>query len=209
MPMDNDWEHLLPPPSHAKEAKFHRVAWAVATALLRKGEAGLRVSDVARRAGVSRAWIYKYFGRDTDDILRYALQLFGSAFAAPSVEQGSDVDAWRRGLWVGLQKGIDDVQRVPWCVAVYFRYRHAHGPFADALRALEEQELARWWEKMPDRLRSRSDSRPFVRTFHAARMGLLFAAIEPGAVDSGDVERLLGMVDRFVERGPPRRQDIP
>jgi AcrR family transcriptional regulator len=207
MPYD-DWEHLLPPPSHAKEAKFHRVAWAVATALLRKGEEGLRVADVARRAGVSRAWVYKYFGQNTHDILLYALRLFGPAFAAPSVEEGCDVDAWREGLALGMQKGLHDVQRVPWCVAVYFRYRHANGAFADALRTLESQELERWREKMPERLRKRSDSRHFVRTFHAARMGLLFAAIEPGAVDASDVERLLGMVDRFVEKGPPRRQDI-
>jgi AcrR family transcriptional regulator len=205
---DDEWEHLLPPPSHAKEAKFHRVAWAVATALLRKGESGIRVSDVARRAGVSRAWVYKYFGRNMVDILLYALRLFGPAFAAPTVADGCDAVAWRDGLATGLQKGLEDVQRVPWCVAVYFRYRHARGPFADALRALEANELEQWRAKMPEPLRRRSDSRHFVRTFHAARMGLLFAAIEPDAVDGSDVERLLGMVDRFVEKGPPRRVDI-
>ncbi len=205
---DDDWGHLLPPPSHAKEAKFHRVAWAVATALLRKGEAGLRVSDIARRAGVSRAWVYKYFGRNTTDILLYSLRLFGSAFAAPSVDEGCDVEGWREGIAVGMAKGLQDVQKVPWCVAVYFRYRHAHGPFADALRAVESAELERWRGKMPDTLRRRSDSLHFARTFHAARMGLLFAAIEPDAVDASDVERLLGMVDRFVEKGPPKRTDI-
>jgi len=205
---DNDWEHLLPPPSHQKEAKFHRVAWAVATALLRKGESGLRVSDVARRAGVSRAWVYKYFGRNTQDILLYSLLLFGPAFAAPSVEEGCDVEGWRQGIAVGMHKGLEDVQRVPWCVAVYFRYRHAHGPFAEALRAVEDQELRVWRDKMPEKLRRRSDSLSFARTFHAARMGLLFAAIEPGAVGADDVDRLLGMVDRFVEVGAPRRRDI-
>lgn len=199
--MDNDWEHLLPPPSHAKEAKFHRVAWAVATSLLRKGEDGLRVSDVARRAGVSRAWVYKYFGHNTDDILLYALGLFGPAFAAPVVAEVDDPAAWRATLHAGMLKGLQDVSRVPWCVAVYFRYRHGHGAFADALRAVEATELEGFHARMPEVLRRRPDSRTFVHTFHAARMGVLFAGIEEGAMGQAGVEHLLGMVDRFID-GP-------
>ena len=193
-----DWEELLPPPSHAKEAKFHRVAWAVATALLRKGEDGLRVSDVARRAGVSRAWVYKYFGHSTDDILLYSLRLFGPAFAAPAGPVGGTVEDWRDGVATSMQKGLEDVAAVPWCVAVYFRYRHAHGPFGDALRMVEAQELEAFRQRMPEALKRRRDSQGFVRTFHAARMGLLFAGLEGQAVDASDVERLMGIVDHFV-----------
>ncbi len=199
MTVDPDaWAAMLPTPSDDKEARFHRVAWSVAVALLRHGEEGVQVADVARRAGVSRAWIYKFFGPDRLAILHFSLRLFGRAFAAPAAAHDGTVEGWRASLLDGSRKGLDDARRAPWCVAVYLRYRRAPGPFGDALRELEAAELRALAERVPKGLRARAEA--FVWTFHAARVGVY--VLDDGAPGDERLACLMGMVDAFIDGRP-------
>ena len=58
----------------SKEERYADVARVVAGLLLRAGPDAVRVSTVARLAGVSRPWLYKYLGGEPDDLIRYAVR---------------------------------------------------------------------------------------------------------------------------------------
>jgi AcrR family transcriptional regulator len=201
----DDWEHLLAEPAGSKEARFHRVAWAVAVALVRGGPDGVRVAEVARRARVSRPWVYKYVGRDRAALVAFAVGLFGAAFAAPADgEPPTDVAAWRAGLEAGTRKGLADVLVAPWCVLVYVRWRHAHGPLGDQLRAIEGRGVAELVARMPASIRG-PDAVAFATAFTGARVGMLHQWLDPAVRaalgEDRAVASAMGIVDAYLPLG--------
>lgn len=77
-----------------KEERFRRVCEAVLATLLRGGPDALAVSTLARKAGVSRAWIYKYVGADQDALLEAAAHVVGDAFIDRDRSYTSDGTSW-------------------------------------------------------------------------------------------------------------------
>ena len=169
---EHPWLHLLPEPDSEKASRFHRVAWAVAVSLLRRGPESLRIAEVARRAGVSRAWIYKYLGLDRDALLAFTVGLYARAFGAPL---DGDLDTFER-LRLGTRKGLDDLLAAPWCVLVYVRYRHARGPLGDAIRAAMAAQADDLAARLPGRLRG---DRGLALVFESARLGLYHEWLDP------------------------------
>lgn len=212
--MDDLWQHLLAPPESAKEERFHMVAWAMATSLLRSSPDEVTVADLARKAGVSRAWIYKYMGDDPEQRLAFTVRLFGEAFASPADEQPCpDAAAWRARVESGTRKGFDDVLKVPWCVLVYVRYRQSRHPLGRMIRNLEQLEVASFIGRMPAEVRSdHARAQAFAWAFHAARLGTLHQWLDPDfreAVGTEPlVDTLMGMVDRYLRENEETRSPL-
>jgi len=202
--MDDLWQHLLEPPETSKEERFHLVSWAMATALLRSGPDRVTVADLARRSGVSRAWIYKYMGNDPDERLEFAVRLFGQAFAAPAHPAPAETLAeWRERLADGTRKGLDDALKAPWCVLVYSRYRHSKHRLGDMIRQVEQVEVQAIVDRIPPRgRRDPSRARAFAWAFHAARLGALNQWLDKDFRDVVGpdliVGHLLGLADGYL-----------
>ncbi|MEQ1565101.1 MAG: hypothetical protein ABMA64_05645 [Myxococcota bacterium] len=171
-PSEHPWEHLLPPPESEKESRFHRVAWSVAVSLLRGGPESLRVAEVARRARVSRPWIYKYLGKDRTSLLTFTVGLYARAFAAPVEGELASLDR----LAAGTRKGLDDVLTAPWCVLVYMRYRHAKGALGDAIRRALRGQATDLAGRLPGALRGDT---AVAWVFESARLGLYHEWLDP------------------------------
>ncbi len=61
----------------AKQDKLSRVAESVARSMLRAQDPELlSYSSIARRAGLSRGWIYKYLGADRSALLEHVVTHF-------------------------------------------------------------------------------------------------------------------------------------
>lgn len=195
----------LPAPAGSKEERYHRVADALVVTLLREGPLALRVATVARRADVSRAWIYKHFGSDTDALLAYAVGLFGDAFAeiGPSTAY-EDVDGWRAGIRDATRRGLQDAERAPWCITLWMRYKLHPSTLGEALRDLQQRHLDRFLADMPLGLRKRRDARPFSLAFQAARIGVYHLWLDDQVRSSTEAEALCrpldDMLDGFVGR---------
>lgn len=202
--MDDLWQHLLEPPETGKEERFHRVSWAMATALLRSSPDQVTVSDLARRSGVSRAWIYKYMGKDPDDRLAFAVRLFGQAFAAPAHPAPAESLAqWRERLADGTRKGLDDALKAPWCVLVYSRYRHSKHRLGEMIRQVEQVEVQAIVDRIPPQGRpDPKRARAFAWAFHAARLGSLNQWLDPDFRQTVGsdliVAHLLGLADSYL-----------
>ena len=171
-------------PDSTKGERYHRVALAVAAILLQRRPDDVTVAAVARRAKVSRPWIYKYFGRDTRDLIAFAVQHFGTAFNAldgpPEGEQ--TLDAWCTMIAERTHKALDDAAAAPWVLQLYLRYRHAPGPLGEAMRGEEERHLERFLQSVPRVMRARHGKgavRAFSVGFQASRIGVYFRYSDP------------------------------
>jgi hypothetical protein len=116
---------VLDEPEDPTEARFRRVALAVVAILIARGPTEIRIASVSRRSGVSRAWIYKQFGKDTTALLDFTIRELGAVFAGIDAElDSSSVNAWIDSVELETRRGFSDAQQAPWVPALYFRYRH-------------------------------------------------------------------------------------
>lgn len=178
------------------------MAEAVIALLLRGGPETLRYSAVARKAGVSRPWIYKQFGKDPAALLDFVVKLFGERFAEMETSHRTeDVAGWRAAILASTRKGLHDAAGAPWVMQVWFRYRHARNPLGEAIRDLERRHVDKLVADMPPRLRKRRDAVAFARFFDAARLGVFHLWIDPaGRHDEDAVVAWLGaMLDAFLD----------
>lgn len=107
-----------------KADKAARVAEAVLKLVAQGGVESVRYSKLARAAGVSRAWIYK-FAPKRDELLLFAVDHFGRIFTSLdephprflSREDWLDASARR------FARLLADAERRPMVVQLYFRFR--------------------------------------------------------------------------------------
>ncbi|MBT3220180.1 MAG: TetR/AcrR family transcriptional regulator [Proteobacteria bacterium] len=197
-------------PGTSKDERYHRVALAVVTILLRRRPQEVTVSAVARRAKVSRPWIYKYFGRETDSLLGFTVKYFGEAFNELDEEPFAhdSIDQWRQYLVERTNKALDDVESAPWLMLLYFRYRHDAGPIGVAMREIEQLHLDRFLASVPAELRRRRGNRRlerFARAFSATRNGVYFRWVDSGERSAWNraelIDEIMRPVDAFVAWG--------
>jgi len=165
----------------SKEERFERVTQAVVTSLLSDGLGGLRHATLARRSGVSRQWIYKYLGRDHEDILEHAARTVAEAFVGFEIRfNGETLEEWREWLAEGTRQGLLDSERDPWVMRLYFQYRHELGRIGEAIRHIDQRYLDKFLENMPASLRrNRTQARQFALVFNAGRMGIYYRWTDP------------------------------
>src|SRR5262245_46285759 len=86
-------------PDQGKAGKMERVAATTLALLLEGGLADLTFSRLARRANVSRPWLYEYIGPDKDSLIAFAVDHFGKLYvrldARPSARDPKD---WLRQI---------------------------------------------------------------------------------------------------------------
>lgn len=189
-------ETQLVTPDSEKEARFHAVSEAVVRSLLRGGPDDLRYATIARHAGVSRAWLYKYFGKDTDELLLFVARLFGDAFADMDRPIAATDDAgWRDAVLENTRRGFDDVLAHPWTMQLYFRYRHDRGVLGQALRDLRRRHLDKFVAEMPHMRRSR----PFADAFASVRLGLYFDWLDEDFRQANSLDRIMAPLRAMLQ----------
>jgi hypothetical protein len=129
--------------SMEKLDKFKRVARAVLKLLYLEGKSGLSYTKVASEAKVSRAWLYKYVGKQTKDLLNYSADHFGEEI----LSQGGDITQYKtaealsqhaiRMTW----NVMDMFANQPDILSIYFRYNGRKSPLSDKIREIENKQL--------------------------------------------------------------------
>ncbi len=200
---------LLTPPADPKAERFRRVAHAVVEILLQRGPSGIQISAVARRAGVSRAWIYKHFGNDTEALLDFTVRELGVILAGVErTPDDSSVSSWRRDIHLATREGLELAVAAPWGYALFFRYRHALGPLGEALREIEARHVSNFVATLPADLKGDPEAaRAFALVFAAARLGVYAWWADPVIRDEVGIDRavdqMMAMLDGFVSTQCP------
>lgn len=195
---------FLPETDSSKEERFHKVAEVVAALVLRQGREGLKFATVARRSGVSRAWIYKYFGKDPAALVSFAIGLYGEAFTEMGTSRvASDLSEWRDIVHEATRKGLRDTLVAPWCIQVYFRHRHTPDEIGVAIRDIEARHIEHFLSGMPASLRGDlAAARRFVEIFMSSRLGAYHRWLDPAVrariTEEHAAVELLRPLDQFV-----------
>ena len=189
-----------------KPARFSAVAGAVCSILLQRGTSDVRVTSVARSAGVSRAWIYKQFGTDISSLLDFAIREVAGNFAAMEhPRDSSSVAAWRASIEAAVHKSLEDVLGAPWALRIYFRYRDSPDAVGEAMRVIENRYIDGFLDDLPEPLRrNRRAARSFAVLFTNSRMNLLRSwsqdRVRRDVTTDEAALHLLDMVDAWTQR---------
>lgn len=199
--MAEPWRGRLAEAEGSKERRFDDVAEAVAALIAQGGPSRVTVSAVARRAKVSRPWIYKYFGQDPAALVTHAARLYAEAFSDLGRSRAAvDVPTWRHHLAEATRDGLRDAVLAPWCVQLYFRHRHAPDAVGQTIRDVESAYVDRFLAEMPAALRrDEVAARRFVEVFTAARLGVFHRWLDPDFRARHDEEAVVSELLRALD----------
>jgi len=123
--------------------KFKRVAKAVLKLLYLEGKSGLSFTKISKESKVSRAWLYKYVGKNTQDLLIYAADHFGEEI----LSRGGDISKIKtaedlshhalRTTW----EVMDMFSNYPEVLSIYFRYNGRKSPLSDKIKEIEGKQF--------------------------------------------------------------------
>lgn len=125
-----------------KEAKYLVVSVAILEVIEKDGLLGVTHSKVARKSGVSRAWIYEYIGRDKDVLIECAADMFGNYFSRANLSKTpKDPDE----LMARLKEGVDflfaSIEQSPSLIQLFFRFRGTTNPLGKVIHKYETHWL--------------------------------------------------------------------
>jgi AcrR family transcriptional regulator len=133
----------LPNSQANKQEKIDAVAGATAELLWKHGIEAVTHARLARAAGVSRAWLYKYIGSKQKDLLRFTTVHFGDTLGKFHNRPRTDgKDHWItdtvEGVFALMQQGAQH----PWVLPLYFRYIGTQTELGRCIADIEQRYLA-------------------------------------------------------------------
>lgn len=184
-----------------KQAKFQAVAEAIFTILIRGGIENLSHTRVAEVSKVSRAWVYKYIGKTSEELIAFSLDAIGKEFAKVGVLLAQQsADDVRTSLFQGMFRMLANSEKNPALMALYSRYAGTQNPVGRKIAELEEEFLAA--------LRSRlvqffglppGEAVIVAEVLHGMRMGLAIRYSSYGLKDKADFEGILRGLRRVIK----------
>jgi hypothetical protein len=126
----------------AKAQKYFAVSRAILEIIESHGEKSLTHSEIARLSKVSRAWIYEYMGKDKEDLVNVAADVFGGFFTRPkkavTINSATDLQEMLR---LGLEATFDNVKEEPVIIKLYYRFRGTPTPIGEVIKKYEKHWL--------------------------------------------------------------------
>lgn len=174
-----------------KARKFERVAQAIAALLSSHGVRGITISAVARKAGVSRPWVYKYVGRDSAAVLAFAVQHFAAYFAELGSQgeppEGTTWETWMEG---GLGRITAKAAVNPAPLRLYFQFAAAPNRLGELLAPALAAHRRGQRSLMEKRFSlGKDEAQLFSLLWDAIRLGAAFEASIAGEGDLSDSAR--------------------
>ncbi|RYZ65231.1 MAG: TetR/AcrR family transcriptional regulator [Proteobacteria bacterium] len=127
-----------------KNERFERVSAATIDLIVKRGLDAVSVSKISTRSQVSRAWIYKYYGKTSAEVIRTAAQHFGrelEQLRGPSAHFNS-AQEWVEYLIEGSYELLIYFQTHPAVFQVYLQFWNAPHVLGQEVRAFEEERLS-------------------------------------------------------------------
>jgi len=190
--------------ANGKEGKVFAVSVAILEVIDAEGLLGVTHSKVARRSGVSRAWIYEYLGKDKGALIEFAANVFGEYIT--KAEQNG-LPQTRAELVRHLEEDteflFDAIAGKPALIGLYFRFRGTANPVGRVIAKYEENWLAHATAMFESGLKlARSEAQMLAEVLLTLRLGLthrLATAVEPARARARAAE----IFARLHERLPP------
>lgn len=183
-----------------KLGKMERVAEHTLRLVLRHGLDAITHAKVARAAGVSRPWLYKYIGRERSDLVASAADHFGLRLAELDQRPRCDTRAhWTADSVEGLATMVQHAARAPWVLPLYYRHIGTGDPIGERIAELERRYLdASTLELTRAGIASGPRARTIAELVHAMRIGLVHRHQLTGLCGDGDLRLTSSVFERWL-----------
>lgn len=182
-----------------KEEKVEAVAAATAKLLWQHGVEGLTHARLARAAGVSRSWLYKYVGAEDEDLLRFVTVHFGAMLAKFQTRPRTDckehwIEDTSEGVFLLMRQGV----QFPWVLPLYYRYVGTDSALGQCIAEIEDRYLDTASREIEQVFQV-----PLERARWAAelllvlRAGIAYRHALTGFVDEGQAQALRDLLARW------------
>jgi AcrR family transcriptional regulator len=190
----------------SKDAKFVKLAEELMILIARHGIAGVTTSKLARAANVSRAWIYKYIGKDKADLMKFAVDHFGRMFAElDKPVQGSDPKSWIDAALDHVENLLKLAERYPWFTQLYYRFRGSENVIGERISEIERAYFTKQVKEMSSALGSDAPRGLLVAEILTAfRLGLAHAWTTGNLKKREAVRHLPDILRGWLEGGVSR-----
>ncbi len=126
----------------SKILKFNKVAYIILQHEITHGHLKWKISAIAEAAGVSRSWIYKYYGREKEEILYLGLITAIDDFLCISEERQALLR--EKGVVAALEKSRDLMIQYPEINAFYQKFSNSRCRYGKIIRAKEKEYTTRY-----------------------------------------------------------------
>ena len=135
--------------SDAKSQKYFAVSRAILEIIEKEGEENVTHSRIARLSQVSRPWIYEYMGREKEDLIDVAAEVFGSFFArASTTAEPHNACELKALLLDGQEIAFQNIKAEPVIIKLYYRFRGTTNPIGLVIKKYEKH----WLDVMSENL---------------------------------------------------------
>ena len=118
----------------SKEAKIQIVAASALKQMVEHGPTSVTVSSLSRISGVSRPWIYEYYGKSKIEILEATAKHWGAFFSrAGKYENPTSVDELKKRIIEGNNFVLGVAVENPFIIKSYFKFRGQQGLLSDVI----------------------------------------------------------------------------
>jgi len=106
------------------------------------GAEKVTISQVSKHSGISRGWIYKYIGKNIDEVLKYSLNEYAKDFSNISglkiYEDENDLISYIGDYSLEM---IDRIQKKPSILKLYFTEHDSDNMIGDIIRDVEKRSV--------------------------------------------------------------------
>lgn len=187
----------------SKEQKFHEVAVALASLLNTVGPLKISHSQIAKKSAVSRAWIYKYIGANHDDLISFAIEHLGKKVTETDrLEPVNSKDELINHITNGVERMLDNTERYPWLLPVYYRYRGTQTKPGLLIDAIEQDYVKRQTQNILRNLPSLDEKRAVIAAeiLTMFRIGIAFSWQRGDISKKANKKELLESVRTWFEQ---------
>ncbi|MCM2279153.1 MAG: TetR/AcrR family transcriptional regulator [Oligoflexia bacterium] len=190
------------PGGASKEERLLAVADCIVQIMVSRRSDSLAIGALARKAGVSRAWLYKYVGRNKKELVENALSYLERDFTGRFDRQPvRDLESLKAALLEGNLKLIASTRRNPAIIQLYFGSLLFTAPWATRVRQAENSYIREVLGPEIERCLGVSRNRAIfmAESISSLRMTVMQRWVlqrEPARMSEKQVK---GLLDRVVE----------
>jgi AcrR family transcriptional regulator len=183
-----------------KEQKFEEVSRTLFALLQTVGPAKITHSVVAKRAGVSRAWLYKYVGSKKEDLMVMAIQHLGKRLTERDLNDVITTKAeLRESIVLGMQRMFENTRDYPWFIPVYFKFRGSPTAIGETIAGVEQDYIARQAKHFEKVFRySKKQAVVAAEILTSFRMGLAFSWQHGELSKKSDQKEVLRSIEAWI-----------
>lgn len=135
----------------SKSQKYFSVSRAILEIIEKGSFNDLTLSNISRHSKVSRAWIYEYMGKEKQDLIQAASDIFASYFTKlDTFKNVLTIEDFKANLNEGHEQAFLKLKDDPIIIKLYFRFKGTDTPIGTSIQKYEDS----WLEFMANNLKT-------------------------------------------------------